>query len=138
MDLNYISVLMSLFLSSEAIQVISSSSEAYLPPPRGQAEILNSSLEGLKEVTLCARFNTDQFVSYQTDQFSYQTLITYHRSWLLASYVAVPCEEKYTGCTQYYKDKLGNKWRHSEVLGMPSSPKVEPHPPLPRLCGACG
>ena len=101
MDLNYISVLMSLFLSSEAIQVISSSSEFYLPPPRGQAEILNSSLEGLKEVTLCARFNTDQFVSYQTDQFSYQTLITYHRSWLLASYVAVPCEEKYTGCTQW-------------------------------------
>ena len=62
MDLNYISVLMSLFLSSEAIQVISSSSEAYLPPLRGQAEILNSSLEGLKEVTLCARFNTDQFL----------------------------------------------------------------------------
>ena len=108
-------VLWSLFISSQAIKVISSNSSAHLPTQWGQVEILNSSLYGLGEVTVCARFTTSKFLTYSN--LTYQILISYHRSWLLASFVTLPCEERYIGCTQYYKEKLGARWRHSEVLG---------------------
>ena len=93
--------LLSLLLSSEAIKVISSKRQDYLPDKTGQVEIVNSSLFGLDDFTLCARFLTFQFISYSD---SYQALLHYNGNWLLASYVSMPCDDRYNYCTHTSPD----------------------------------
>ena len=76
---------------------------ASLPRKEGQAEILNSSLVKYSQLTVCARFLTLHFSS-DPDGWPTQSLISYGSDDLLGSYLAMSCDQSYTGCTQEYRD----------------------------------
>ena len=73
--------------------MISTDPEAALPARTGQAEILNSSLDQVENFTICARFQSYNFPSYH-DSEHYNGLISLADSYILASYVALPCDHK--------------------------------------------
>ena len=99
------------------MKVISTDAGASLPANNGRAEILNSSLVKYSDVTLCARFLTHHF-STHPDNSPLQTLISYGNADLLSSYVARPCDQKYQGCTEYYRDRLETQqWIRGKVFG---------------------
>ena len=78
--------------------------------------MLNSSLGKYSEVTLCARFLTYHF-STPPDGVPFQTIIAYGTHQLLGSYVAKPCDQRYQGCTERYKEKLETQqWIQAETL----------------------
>ena len=96
--------------------VISTDAGASLPAKYGQAELLNFSLGEYSEVTLCARFLTYHF-STPPDGVPFQTIIAYGTHQLLGSYVAKPCDQRYQGCTERYKEKLETQqWIQAETL----------------------
>ena len=78
---------------SASLKMISTDPKAILPARTGQAEILNSSLDQLENFTVCARFQSYRFPSYQ-DSEPYNGLISLADSYILASYVALPCDHK--------------------------------------------
>ena len=82
--------------SSEAIKVISTGSEVSLPDKSGQAIILNSALQELSEWTLCARFKTFHFSSYE-DSSPFQTVIASGGLWVLSGFTALPCDGDHKG-----------------------------------------
>ena len=73
------------------MKVISTDAGASLPAKDGRAEMVNSSLVKLSEVTLCARFLTHSF-STDLDGSPIQTAISYGTDDLLSSYLARPCD----------------------------------------------
>ena len=97
--------------------VISTDAGASLPAKDGRAEILNSSLVKYPEVTLCARFLTHHF-STPSDNYPFQTLISYEKDVLLSSYVGKYCDQFYQGCTENYRDKVATQgWIRGKVFG---------------------
>ena len=72
--------------------MISTDPRATLPPRTGQAEILNSSLNGVENFTICARFQSYKFNSYE-DALTFNVLISLTDHYILASYVALPCDD---------------------------------------------
>ena len=99
--------------------MISTDARASLPAKDSRAEILNSSLAKYSEVTLCVRFLNYHF-STHPDSWPYQTLISYGNDGLLSSFLAVSCDEFYTGCTQKYKERFSNldiQWIWGKVFG---------------------
>ena len=98
------------------IKVLSTNSTSVSPGRKGQAELLNSSLFEREEFTICLRFKTFTFITFP-DSFSYQVILSYRDIWMFASYVAIPCDQRLNGCTQFYKDLLGQEWKHGKVLG---------------------
>ena len=100
-----------------SIKVVGTDPALELPVRTGQAEILNSAMVKYPEFTICVRFKTHQF-SWHRDTWAFHSLIVIPPDdWLLGAYVAFPCDDFYSGCTQRYKDIHGNKWKHSGVLG---------------------
>ena len=51
------------------------------------------------------RIKTYQFTTYNEVTFSYQALLTSGAIWMLGAYTALPCDQRYTGCTQKQKDR---------------------------------
>ena len=101
------------------MKVIYTDAGASLPAKDGRAEILNSSLLKYSEVTLCARFLTHHF-STHSDCWPSQTLINHGKDALLSSYVARPCDQMYSGCTQEYQDifpKDDIQWIRGKIFG---------------------
>ena len=99
------------------MKVISTDAGASLPAKDGRAEILNSSLGKYPEVTLCARFLTHHF-STPSDNYPFQTLISYGKDVLLSSYVGKSCDQFYQGCTENYRDKVeAQQWIRGKVFG---------------------
>ena len=76
-----------------SLKVISTERKATLPAKTGQVEILNSSLDGVENFTICARFQSYQLISHH-DAEPYHGLISLAESYILASYVALPCDHK--------------------------------------------
>ena len=102
-----------------SMKVISTDAGVSLPRKEGQAEILNSSLVKYPEVTVCARFLTHHF-SADPEDWPTQSLISYGSGDLLGSYVAMPCDQLYPGCTQEYKDIFTENqlaWISGKVFG---------------------
>ena len=100
-----------------AIRVLQTNPDIELPPRLAQAEVLDSSLANLAEFTICMRIKTYQFTSYNKETFSYQAVMTSGSVWILGAYIGLPCDERYLGCTQKQKDRYGEDWKHSRVIG---------------------
>ena len=101
--------------SSEGIKVLTTDQDQELPDRFGQAELVNSSLYGLAEISICVRFKTFQFSTYLAPWYS-QSVLTYGDTAPLYSYVATDCEEKFPGCTLRYKKWVEN-WAHGRPFG---------------------
>ena len=101
---------------ADCLKVLTTDRSLVLPDRLGQAELLNSSLLGLTEVTLCLRFNTFRFSTYQRPWYS-QSVLTYGDKSLLYAYVASDCEAKFPGCTGRYKKWVGDSWAHGRAFG---------------------
>ena len=102
---------------TQAIRVLQTNPDIELPPRSGQAEVLDSSLANLAEFTICMRMKTFQFSSYNEVTFSYQAVMTAGPVWILGAYIGLPCDQRYLGCTQKQKDRYGQDWKHSKVIG---------------------
>ena len=101
------------------MRVISTDPGALLPAKDGQAEILDSSLTTFSSLTICVRFLTFTFSVYP-DEWPIQTLISYDGGGLLNSYIAIPCDEAYPGCTEEYQDILATidiQWIRGQSYG---------------------
>ena len=98
-----------------AVRVLKTDSSQFLPKLSDQADVLNSGLAGYEEVTVCARFLTHQFNCHK-DAYDYQGLITVSEFWLLGSYLALPCDWYYDGCTVYKKSYIPG-WTHGTAFG---------------------
>ena len=79
------------------------------------AEVLNSSLEHLHQLTICARFKTLNF-QVNPGVSNYQAIIVLGPFWLLGSYTALPCEDRYTGCTDSERN-TNPLWRYGMANG---------------------
>ena len=90
---------------TKAIRVLQTDPDIELPPRFSQAEVLDSSLANLAEFTICMRIKTYQFTTYNEVTFSYQAVLTSGPVWMLGAYVGLPCDQRYTGCTQKQKDR---------------------------------
>ena len=65
----FIMYMHSVSINCKNIRVLSSEKQKTLPDKNGIAEVLNSSLYGVDEVTICARFKTFQFKIYLEYEF---------------------------------------------------------------------
>ena len=108
-------VLLSSVSQSEGLKVLTTNPSLMLPDRFGQVELVNSSLQGRPEVTICVRFRTFQFSTYGKPWYA-QSVITYADSTTLYAYVATDCEDKFPGCNLRYK-KLVAHWAHGRVFG---------------------
>ena len=89
----HITLLCIIFQYCSGLKMISTDPKATLPARTGQAEIMNSSLDGVENFTICARFKSYKFNSYE-DAEPYNGLISLADHYILASYVALPCDHK--------------------------------------------
>ena len=80
------------------------------------AEIVNSSLDGLDEFTICARFFPYQF----QDRFNIRQgiITTDENTVLLGSITTGKCNFK--GCKEYYKNAIHEKWKYGKAYSMTS------------------
>ena len=77
----FIMYMHSVSINCKNIRVLSSEKQKTLPDKNGIAEVLNSSLYGVDEVTICARFKTYQFKILHTSNptlFQFYTLPIFH------------------------------------------------------------
>ena len=75
-----------------------------------RAEIENSSLQDCDQFTICGRFRTPFLPGTgMLKNMTIQTLIYSGKMWFLNSIEMRDCElDRYKGCTNYYKHKIGN------------------------------
>lgn len=102
--------------SSLGLKVVSTDQDQARPDIDGYVEIINSSLKGYDEFTLCGRFLVYYFPRIPGEE-EYQIILSVGKRFLLSSYGASPCEDLYPGCTDYKKFRLGAAWRHKKVFG---------------------
>ena len=88
---------------ARSMKVISTNPGASQPRRESWAELMNSSLAKYPSVTVCARFLTHHFSPNIAGRPTPQSLISYGTNALLSSFLARPCDQTYTGCTQDYK-----------------------------------
>ena len=69
--------------------------------------LLTASLSNLNEFTICMRIKTYQFTTYNEVTFSYQAVLTSGPIWVVGAYTALPCDQRYSGCTRKQKDRSG-------------------------------
>ena len=100
---------------ADCLKVLRTDGSLVLPDRLGQAELLNSSLVGQAEVTLCLRFNTFRFSTYGRPWYA-QSVLSYGDKTILYAYVAEDCEAKFPGCTERYKKWVDN-WAHDRPFG---------------------
>ena len=108
-----------MFRSGQTMRIITTDPSQALPAREGGAEVPNSSLAQLREWSLCVRFLTFTFSVYP-DEWPIQTLISYDGGGLLNSYIAIPCDQAYPGCTEEYQDILATndiQWIRGQVYG---------------------
>ena len=100
---------------TDCLKVLTTDRSLVLPARLGQAELVDSSLVGLAELTICLRFRTFQFSTYGRPWYS-QSVLSYGDKTLLYAYVAEDCEAKFPGCTQRYQ-KWVEGWAHGRPFG---------------------
>ena len=67
-------------------------------------ELENSSLDKLEQFTLCGRFLTPYLPNMKSN---IQSLIYRHSMYFMSRIELRSCEDRYSGCTRFYKDDLG-------------------------------
>ena len=119
-------IILSLTLSSvtDGIRVLQTNPNLELPPRLAQAEVLDSSLSDLDQFTVCMRIKTYQFTTYNEVTFSYQAVLTYGPNWMLGAYVGLPCDQRYTGCTQKQKDRYVSEVQSISIYDIPGTEKT--------------
>ena len=122
---------MTLFLS---VRVVGTDPRKPSPQLEGHAEILNSGLEELEEVTVCARLRTHQFEALS--EYDYQALITLDQFGVAASYTALPCDTVYPGCTEYMRGLVPG-WGHGRTFGASSPDQFFPSWPPGKWTSYC-
>ena len=76
------------------------------PEDNVKVEIKDSSVHKLDQFSICGRFRTPYLPGMKN---RFQTLLYRGKLWLLNRIDMVSCEERYLGCTDYYKRAIGNK-----------------------------
>ena len=72
---------------------------------KSTAEIMNSAINQLDQVTICGRFRSPYLPGMNN---SYQNIIYVEPIWFLYSLDLRNCDHRYRGCTEYYKKNVGN------------------------------
>ena len=70
-----------------------------------RVEIEDSSLQEYDQFTICGRFRTP-FLPDLIQNMTIQTLLYSSNMWFLNRIEMRHCEDRYDGCTNYYKDKI--------------------------------
>ena len=68
------------------------------------AELANSSIDKLKQFTLCGRFLAPYLPNMKSN---IQSLIYRESMYFMTRIELRSCEDRYPGCTRFYKDDLG-------------------------------
>ena len=76
------------------------------PGDNVKAEIKDSSIEKLDQFSICGRFRTPYLPAMKNKM---QTLLYRSKLWFLNRLDMVSCEERYPGCTDYYKRAIGDE-----------------------------
>ena len=74
------------------------------PEDNVKVEIQDSSIDKLDQFSICGRFRTPQLPGMKNKM---QTLLYKSKLWFLNRLDMVSCEERYSGCTAYYKRAIG-------------------------------
>ena len=80
----------------------------------GIATIQNSSVASLNHFTLCARIHTFQFDSSFSMNQAMITVSKIKLFWTFSS--KADCD--FAGCTEYYKNSIGDAWKYGKTYGM--------------------
>ena len=76
------------------------------PEDNVKAEIQDSSIDKLDQFSICGRFRTPYHPAMKNKM---QTLLYRSKLWFLNRLDMVSCEERYPGCTDYYKRAMGDE-----------------------------
>lgn len=71
-----------------------------------RAEIEDSSLQNHDKFTICGRFRTP-FLPDRIKNMTIQSLLYRTNMWFFNRLDMRDCEDRYEGCTNYYKHKIG-------------------------------
>ena len=102
------------FCPGLSVRVVGTDPSKLSPELEGHAEILNTGLEEVEEVTLCLRMRSHQFKS--PSKYGYQAWLSLGEFWLAGSYTALPCDSVYPGCTEYQRNLVPG-WTHGKIFG---------------------
>ena len=81
-------------------------SSSVTPEDNVKVEIRDSSIDKLDQFSICGRFRTPYLPVMKNKM---QTLMYRKKLWLLNRLDMVSCEERYPGCTDYYKRAIGKE-----------------------------
>ena len=76
------------------------------PEDNVKVEIKDSSIDKLDQFSICGRFRTPHLPAMKNKM---QTLLYRSKLWFLNRLNMVNCEERYPGCTDYYKRATGEE-----------------------------
>ena len=109
----FISMLIAL-VSSESLRVLRTTHDMASFSPSSGAELLNSSLHDLNEMTVCARFSTYQFITHGYREPLQVLLSVGEDLEFLSSYTMLPEPSVALG---FWESLIGTKWQHGNVVG---------------------
>ena len=69
-------------------------------------EILDTNVENINDLTVCGRFK-NPFLAEVHDIWQNIVYISSFDMWLLAKVVIIDCDDRYDGCNDYYRAKIG-------------------------------
>ena len=85
------------------------------PEDNVKVEIRDSSIDKLDQFSICGRFRTPYLPAMKNKM---QTLLYRKKLWLLNRLDMVSCDERYPGCTDYYKRAIGQEnWLTGDARG---------------------
>ena len=112
MDLNGTFLIISLLLGNVFSLKILSMKHGVVPQDDARATLLNTtSIKNLHQMTLCGRFKTP-YISKMINIV--QDIIYIEGMWLLSRLDMRNCDQRFSGCTQFYKEALGKQCKHTE------------------------
>ena len=82
------------------------------PEDNVKVEIQDSSIDKLDQFSICGRFRTPQLPAMENKM---QTLLYRSKLWFLNMLDMVSCEERYSGCTDYYKRAIGKTGKTKNI-----------------------
>ena len=79
-------------------------------------EILDTNVENINDLTVCGRFK-NPFLAAAHDIWQNIVYISSFDIWLLAKVVIIDCDDRYDGCNDYYRAKIGRTYMfHSKMV----------------------
>ena len=65
---------------------------------------------------MCDRFLAYQFPHHE-DEEPLQAVLSVGGRILVGSYLALPCDTAWSGCTEHFQERLGEKWNYGRLQG---------------------